>query len=88
MGVSPDAPQAVTVLPPPLSPERAVVRHPQLESWRGEGIYDNHPVGVSYDLGVGRWAVFNQDSTPMPDGAAFNVHVDHRRPSRWSSGCR
>jgi uncharacterized membrane protein len=41
----------------------------------GGGTYNNHPVGVWYDDGRQRWAIFNQDRTPMPDGAAFNVAV-------------
>jgi hypothetical protein len=39
------------------------------------GTYNNHPIGVWYDPGPQRWAIFNQDREPMPDGAAFNVAV-------------
>jgi len=39
------------------------------------GTYDNHPVGIFYDLDEKKWAVFNQDAAPMPNGAAFNVAV-------------
>jgi hypothetical protein len=41
----------------------------------GNGTYNEHPVGVWYDGGAQRWAIFNQDREPMPDGAAFNVAV-------------
>jgi hypothetical protein len=41
----------------------------------GAGIYDEHPIGVWYDDSRQRWAIFNQDREPMPDGAAFNVAV-------------
>jgi hypothetical protein len=37
------------------------------------GVYNNHPIGVWYDTGRGRWAVFNQDLAHMPTGAAFNI---------------
>ena len=48
------------------------------QSWNpdgGDGIYNDHPVGVWYDEGAGRWAIFNQDREAMPEGAAFNVAV-------------
>jgi hypothetical protein len=37
------------------------------------GVYDNHPIGVWYHNGV--WSIFNQDLTPIPLNAAFNVDV-------------
>ena len=39
------------------------------------GAYNEHPIGVWYDGSSQRWAIFNQDREPMPDGAAFNVAV-------------
>jgi hypothetical protein len=39
------------------------------------GIYNSHPIGVWYDAGRQRWAIFNQDREAMPEGAAFNVAV-------------
>ena len=48
------------------------------QSWNpdgGDGTYNDHPVGVWYDEGAGRWAIFNQDREAMPEGAAFNVAV-------------
>jgi hypothetical protein len=41
----------------------------------GGGVYNNHPVGVLYDEGVEKWAVYNRGGAPMPDGAAFNIAV-------------
>ena len=41
----------------------------------GAGTYNEHPIGVWYDDGRQRWAIFNQDRETMPDGAAFNVAV-------------
>jgi hypothetical protein len=37
------------------------------------GTFDNHPIGVYY-VG-GKWTIFNQDITPIPVGAAFNVII-------------
>jgi hypothetical protein len=37
---------------------------------------DNRPIGVWYDANRGdRWAVFNQDLAPMPEGTTFDVRV-------------
>ena len=38
----------------------------------GESTYGRN-IGVWYEPGAGRWAVFNQDRTPVPAGAAFEV---------------
>ena len=48
------------------------------QNWNPEGdggTYNDHNVGVWYDAGSRRWAIFNQDRAKMPDGAAFNVVV-------------
>lgn len=37
------------------------------------GVLNNHPVGVWYDVLNSRWAIFNQDQAPMPQGAMFDV---------------
>jgi len=39
------------------------------------GTYNNHPVGVWYNAGKGKWSIFNEDHANMPSGAAFNVLV-------------
>lgn len=41
----------------------------------GSGTYNDHPTGVWYDAGRERWAIFNQDRAPMPEGASFNVVI-------------
>lgn len=46
----------------------------------GNGTYNDHPVGVSYDAGRERWAILNEDGAPIPDGAAFNVAVEEGSP--------
>lgn len=53
------------------------------QNWNpgGEGGGTNdQPVGVWYDAGVERWAIFNQNLVPMPEGASFHVVV-WRRPA-------
>lgn len=45
-------------------------------------VYNNHHIGVWYDRGRGRWAVFNQDRIDMPVGAAFNLSILRR--TTWS----
>ncbi len=47
------------------------------QNWNpeGDGIYNNHPVGVWYNTTLERWAIFNEDRAAMPVGAAFNVVV-------------
>jgi hypothetical protein len=44
-------------------------------AWKAGGVNNAHPVGVWYDADRERWAVYNQDQAPMPEGAAFNVAV-------------
>lgn len=46
------------------------------QNWNpsGEGgVYNDHPVGIRYDAGSERWAIYNEDGVPIPEGAAFNV---------------
>jgi len=40
-------------------------------------VYDNHPIGVFYFTsgGTGYWAIFNQNGSAIPSGAAFNVQA-------------
>jgi hypothetical protein len=39
------------------------------------GQYNDHSIGVWYNNGTGKWAIFNQDIAPMPEGADFNVFI-------------
>jgi hypothetical protein len=48
------------------------------QNWNpgGEGdTFNDHATGVWFDAERQRWAIFNQDREPMPEGAAFNVAV-------------
>jgi hypothetical protein len=46
-------------------------------NWNPGGVwaaaFDAHPLGVWYDIATNKWAIFNEDESPMPIGAAFNV---------------
>ena len=48
----------------------------------GGGVYNDHPVGLLYDEDVGKWLVYNEDDSRMPEGAAFNVAVSGAAPAR------
>jgi hypothetical protein len=48
-------------------------------AWEAGGVNNARPVGVWYDADRERWAIYNQDQAPMPEGAAFNVAVSGRR---------
>lgn len=48
----------------------------------GRGVYNNHPIDVLYDKDADKWAIFNRDDAPMPDGAAFNIAVSRDGPAR------
>ena len=48
----------------------------------GNGVYNDHPVGVLYDEDVGKWLLYNEDDSRMPEGAAFNVAVSGAEPAR------
>jgi hypothetical protein len=43
----------------------------------GVGVYNDHSVGVLYNEDAKKWALYNQDGAPIPDGAAFNIGVGH-----------
>ena len=40
----------------------------------GAGVYENHNIGVFYNNSTGRWCIFNQDASAIPNGAAFNIY--------------
>ena len=42
-------------------------------NWAPYHVYDNHPIGVWYHNG--KWSIFNQDLTAIPNHAAFNVYA-------------
>lgn len=37
------------------------------------GVINNHPIGVWYDTGAGRWVIYNVDLAAMPAGATFFI---------------
>jgi hypothetical protein len=39
------------------------------------GVYDNHNIGVFYNISKARWCIFNQDLAAIPSSASFNVYV-------------
>lgn len=39
------------------------------------GVYNDHPVGVWYDLSTETWQIINLDRGPLEVGSAFNVRV-------------
>ncbi len=67
-----------TFLNDPLTDGKANAVVSVTQNWNpggGAGVYNDHPVGLLYDEDVQKWAVYNRDGAPMPEGAAFNVAV-------------
>ncbi len=67
-----------TYLDDPLTDGKADAVVSVTQNWNpggGTGIYNDHPVGVFYEVDVQKWSVYNRDGAPMPEGAAFNVAV-------------
>jgi hypothetical protein len=67
-----------TFLDDPLTNGKANAPVSVTQNWNpggGAGVYNDHPVGVLYDEDVQKWAVYNRDGAPMPEGATFNVAV-------------
>ena len=52
----------------------AVVLAAPTDARGGGGEYD-HNVGVWFEPGARKWAIFNQDRAPVPDGATFRVVI-------------
>ena len=68
----------VTYLDDPLLDGKPDADVSVTQNWNpggGEGVYNDHPVGVLYDEDAGQWFVYNEDEARMPSGAAFNVAV-------------
>jgi hypothetical protein len=66
----------VTYLDHPLangSPDAILSVTPSWNPGGGAGIYNDHPVEVRYDALEQRWTIVNQDLSPIPEGAAFDV---------------
>ena len=74
-----------TYLDDPLTNGKAEADVSVTPNWNpggGNGVYNDHPVGVLYDEDVGKWLVYNEDDSRMPEGAAFNVAVSGPAPAR------
>ncbi len=41
----------------------------------GTGIYNDHSIDTVYSTNRGKWAIYNNDGAPMPEGAAFNITI-------------
>lgn len=68
----------ITYLNDPLTDGRPGAVVSVTQNWNpggGVGVYNDHPVGVLYDEDVQKWAVYNLDGAPMPEGVAFNLAV-------------
>ena len=73
-----EVPDNTTYLDHPMTngkPEAILQVTPNWNPGGRGAVYDDHPVGTFYDSENEKWAVFNQDAAPMPNGAAFNVAV-------------
>jgi hypothetical protein len=55
------------------NPQAVVFVTPNWNPTGSSGTYDAHPIGVWYHNG--KWHIFNEDQTPIPVGASFNVVV-------------
>jgi len=75
-----------------ITDNKTVLSHPLLDgnpdakilityNWHENAVYNNHPTGVMYD--GSNWVVFNEDLSPMPEGAAFNVYVINNKAATF-----
>jgi len=55
-------------------PNAVVIVTPNLSAGV-KGVVDTHAVGIWYDGIASQWAIFNEDGTAIPHGAAFNVYA-------------
>jgi hypothetical protein len=55
------------------NPSAVVFVTPNWNPGGSGGTFDNHPIGVWYHSG--KWAIFNENGTSIPNGAAFNVYA-------------
>lgn len=57
------------------NPEAMVYALPNFNPNGQGGVYNNHPIRVSYDAAAGRWQIVNQDQQPFNNDAAFNLAI-------------
>jgi hypothetical protein len=63
----------------PLADGRPDARVFVTQRWNPAGAnggYNDHAVGVFYDASAARWAIYNEDRTPLGPGLQFNFWVD------------
>jgi len=58
-----------------FNPNAIILVTPSYNPGNAGGTNANFPIAVDYNNNGNEWAVFNQDGTAMPVGAAFNVFV-------------
>ena len=69
---------AFTYLDDPLTNGKPDAILSATQNWNpggGRGVYNDHPIGAVYEARRGKWAIYNKDGAPMPEGAAFNITV-------------
>jgi hypothetical protein len=75
-----------------ITDNKTVLSHPLLDgnpdakilitsNWNENFVYNNSPTGVMYD--GSNWVIFNEDMSPMPEGAAFNIYVLNNKPASF-----
>jgi len=47
-----------------------------ISQYWGKKVYNNHSIGVYYS--GGKWKIYNQDFSAMPENAMFNILVDYK----------
>lgn len=65
----------ITTLNHPLLNNNPLARMTVTQNYSPNSVYNDHPIGVWYNSGSGRWTVFNQDIVAMTVGAAFNINI-------------
>ena len=72
---------STTVINHPLTNNNPDAKIIVTQNWQEiPGVYNNHHIGVWYFNGT--WRIFNQDFAAMPEGATFNILVDHPNSTR------
>ncbi len=66
---------AVTYIDHPLTNAKPGAILFVTQNWTAGTTYNAHEIGVFYSTSYSKWAVFNEDVSTMPTGAAFNVLV-------------
>jgi hypothetical protein len=47
-------------------------------------LFNNHPIGVFYDIVDQHWYLYNRDFSPLPVGATFNVYYTWPRGNSFT----